>query len=75
MGIGLAVVVEAVEDRVRSEEEVTRIVNIRILAGIPHLFTSQEEKKRRLQKVFEWSCASLMLLVMVAANVYTSLGR
>ena len=75
LGLGLAVVVEAVEDRVRSEEEVTRIVNIRILAGIPHLFTPQEEKKRRVRKMLEYSCAGLMLLVMVAANAYTSLGR
>jgi polysaccharide chain length determinant protein (PEP-CTERM system associated) len=75
VGLGLAVLVEAVEDRVRSEEEVTRIVNIRILAGIPHLFTPNEEKKRRLRRMLEWSCAGLMLLVMVAANAYTSLGR
>jgi polysaccharide chain length determinant protein (PEP-CTERM system associated) len=75
VGIGLAIVVEAVEDRVRSEEDVTRIVKVRILAGVPHLFTPLEEKKRRVRNVFEWSCATVMLLVMVAANAYTSLGR
>jgi polysaccharide chain length determinant protein (PEP-CTERM system associated) len=75
VGLCLAVLVEAVEDKVRTEEEVTRIVNVRILAGVPHLFTPAEEKKRRVRRVLEWSCASVMLLVMLAGNAYTSLGR
>jgi uncharacterized protein involved in exopolysaccharide biosynthesis len=74
LGLGLAIAAEAIEDRVRTEEEVTRIVNVRILAGVPHLFTPEEDKKRRANKVLEWSCASVMLLVLLAANVYT-LGR
>jgi polysaccharide chain length determinant protein (PEP-CTERM system associated) len=73
-GVGLAILVEAVEDKVRSEEEVTRIVNLRILAGVPHIYTPAEENKRRAQKILEWSCAGVMLVVMVAANMYT-LGR
>ncbi len=64
-----------IEDRVRNEDEVTRIVNVRILAGIPHLFTPEEQQKQRRQRVIEWSCAGLMLVVMVAANAFTSLGR
>ena len=72
-GIGLAVMVELIEDRVRNEDEVTRIVNVRILAGIPHLFTPEEQKRQRRQRMFEWSCAGLMLVVMVAANAFTSL--
>jgi type VI protein secretion system component VasF len=58
---------------VRNEDEVTRIVNVRILAGIPHLFTPEEQKRQRRQRMFEWSCAGLMLVVMVAANAFTSL--
>jgi hypothetical protein len=54
---------------------VTRIVNVRILAGVPHLYSPAEEKKRRIRQVLEWGCASVMLMVMLAANVYTSLGR
>jgi len=73
VGIGLAVTVELIEDRVRNEDEVTRIVNVRILAGIPHLFTPEEQMKQRRQRVIEWSCAGLMLVVMVAANAFTSL--
>jgi polysaccharide chain length determinant protein (PEP-CTERM system associated) len=74
LGLGLAIVVEAVEDKVRTEEEVTRIVHVRILAGVPHLFTPAEDKKRHIRRALEWSCASVMLLVLLAANVYT-LGR
>jgi polysaccharide chain length determinant protein (PEP-CTERM system associated) len=74
-GLGVAILVETVEDKVRSEEEVTRIVNVRILAGVPHLYSPAEEKKRRIRQVLEWGCASVMLMVMLAANVYTSLGR
>jgi len=74
LGLGLAIVVEAVEDKVRTEEEVTRIVHVRILAGVPHLFTPAEDKKRHIRRALEWSCASVMLLVLLAANVYI-LGR
>ena len=75
LGLGLAVVVEAVEDKVRTEDEVTRLVKVRILAGVPHLFTPEEENKRKVRRVVEWCAAAVMLLVMVAANAYTSLGR
>jgi len=50
-------------------------VNVRILAGVPHIYSPAEEKKRRTRQVLEWGCASVMLMVMLAANVYTSLGR
>jgi polysaccharide chain length determinant protein (PEP-CTERM system associated) len=73
VGIGLAVLVEALDDRVRKEEEVARIVNARILAGIPHLSTPEELKKQHLQRVLEWSGASLMLLLLLAANAFTFL--
>jgi len=75
VGVGLAVAVEMLEDRVRNEDEVTRIVHVRILAAIPHLFTPEERKKQRHQRMIEWSCAGLMLAVMVAANAFTSLRR
>jgi polysaccharide chain length determinant protein (PEP-CTERM system associated) len=75
LGLGLAVVVEAVEDKVRTEDEVTRLVKVRILAGVPHLFTPEEENKRKVRRLVEWCAAAVMLLVMVAANAYTSLGR
>jgi len=75
VGIGLAIAVELIEDRVRDEEEIMRIVNVRILGGIPHLFTPEEQKRLRLRKVLEWSGAFLLLVVMVAANTYTSLRR
>ncbi len=75
LGLGLAIVVEAFEDKVRTEEEVTRLVKVRILAGVPHLFTPEEENKRKVRRLVEWCAAAVMLLVMVAANAYTSLGR
>lgn len=75
LGLGLAIAVELLEDRVRSEEDVTNIVKVRILAGVPHLYTPEEDQKRRARRAAEWSCAALMLVVMVAANVYLSLGR
>ena len=50
-GTALVVAVEMIEDRVRNEDEVMRIVNVRILAAIPHLFTPEEEKKQRRAEV------------------------
>jgi polysaccharide chain length determinant protein (PEP-CTERM system associated) len=75
VGIGLAVLVESADDRLRSEEEITSIVKIRILAGIPHLSTPEDDNRQRRRKILEWSCACLMLVVMVAANTFTSLRR
>ena len=75
LGIGLGVAVEAIDDRVRNEDEIMRIVKVRILAGIPHLSTPEEVKKQRRRKIVEWSCACMMLAVMVAANTFTSFRR
>jgi polysaccharide chain length determinant protein (PEP-CTERM system associated) len=75
LGLGLAIAIELMEDRVRTEGEVMRIVNVRILAGVPHLYTPKEEKTRKLRAVLEWGCAVVMLMVMIAANAYTTLGR
>jgi uncharacterized protein involved in exopolysaccharide biosynthesis len=75
LGIGLAVVVELIDDRVRNEDEITRIVKVRILAGIPHLATPEEVKKQHRRKILEWGCACLMLAVMVAANTFTTFRR
>jgi polysaccharide chain length determinant protein (PEP-CTERM system associated) len=74
-GIALAVIVEAIEDRVRNEGEITRIVNVRILAGIPHLFTPEEQEKQRRRRIIEWSCAFTLLTVLVAVNAFTALRR
>jgi succinoglycan biosynthesis transport protein ExoP len=73
LGIGLAALFEALDDRVRKEEEITRIVNARILAGIPHLSTPEELKKQRQRRVLEWSGASLMLVLLLVANAFTFL--
>ncbi|MDR3764598.1 MAG: GNVR domain-containing protein [Acidobacteriota bacterium] len=75
LGLGLAFATELMEDRVRTEDDITNIVKVRILAGVPHLFTPEEERQRRTRRIFECCCASAMLLVLVAANVYTALGR
>jgi polysaccharide chain length determinant protein (PEP-CTERM system associated) len=73
LGIGLAVLFELLDDRVRKEDEIAQIVNARILAGIPHLSTPQELKKQHVRRVLEWSGASLMLLLLLAGNAFTFL--
>ncbi len=73
VGIGLMVLFEALDDRVFKEDEITRIVNARILSGIPHLSTPDELKQQRRQRVLEWSGASLMLVLLLAANTFTVL--
>ena len=62
---------ESLDDHVRKEEDVTEIVKVRILAGVPHLSTPEEDSRRRVLRVFEWCGAALILALVIAGNVFT----
>jgi len=71
VGFGLVFVFEYLDDRIREEEIITQMTNVRILSGIPHLATPADERKQHRLRVLEWCGAVLILVVMVCANVFT----
>ncbi|HVP65136.1 MAG TPA: GNVR domain-containing protein [candidate division Zixibacteria bacterium] len=70
-GFVLIFLAETLDDRVRKEEDVTEIVKVRILAGVPHLSTPEEESKRRALRILEWCGVALVLALLIAGNVFT----
>lgn len=71
LAVGITFLVEFVDDRIRSEDEVSRMVNVRVLAGIPHLVTPSEEHAHRRRRILEWCGATFMTVIMAGANLYT----
>jgi len=71
VGLGLTAAAEFVDDRVRSEDEITRMVKVRVLSSIPHLTTSVEERAQNRRRVLEWCGAVLILIAITGGNVYT----
>lgn len=71
VGFGLAFLSEFLDDRIREERDITRMTNVRVLAGIPHLATPADERKQHRQRLLEWCGAVLIFVVMVCANVFT----
>jgi succinoglycan biosynthesis transport protein ExoP len=70
-GFGLVFLSEFLDDRIREEEDITRMTNVRVLAGIPHLATPTDGRKRYRRRILEWCGAVLIFVVMVCANVFT----
>ena len=71
VGFGLVFLSEFLDDRIREEEDITRMTNVRVLAGIPHLATPTDGRKRQRRRILEWCGAVLIFVVMVCANVFT----
>ena len=71
IGFGLVFLSEFLDDRIREEEDITRMTNVRVLAGIPHLATPADERKQHRQRILEWCGAVMIFVVMVCANVFT----
>jgi uncharacterized protein involved in exopolysaccharide biosynthesis len=70
-GFGLVFLSEFLDDRIREEEDITRMTNVRVLAGIPHLATPTDGRKQHRRRILEWCGAVLIFVVMVCANVFT----
>ncbi len=70
-GFGLVFLSEFLDDHIRDEEEIARMTNARVLAGIPHLATPADERKRHRRRFLELCGAGLIFIVMVGANVFT----
>ncbi|MGA2960238.1 MAG: XrtA system polysaccharide chain length determinant [Candidatus Korobacteraceae bacterium] len=71
VGFGLVFLSEFLDDSIREQEDITRMTNVRVLAGIPHLATPADGRKRSRRRILEWCGAALIFIVMVCANVFT----
>jgi len=73
IGLGLTVLLELSDVRVRHERDLEGLVPARVLVGIPHLSTSGEERRRAKVRFLQISVAAAMVMLMVAGNIYAFL--
>ena len=73
IGLGLTIVLELSDVRVRHEKDLEGLVPARVLVGIPHLSSSGEERRRAKFRFLQIGAAAAMVLLMVAGNVYAFL--
>lgn len=71
LGIGLIVLRELLDVRVRQEKDLDDIVAVRVLVGIPRLSNPQENYFRTMFKWAERGAMALMVIVMAAGNLYS----
>jgi succinoglycan biosynthesis transport protein ExoP len=67
-GVGLAILLEMTNVVVRQEEDLTDIVPLKVLAGIPHLSAPGEDRSRVLFHRLEISAALIMTALLLAGN-------
>ena len=70
LGLGLTVLAEITNVRVRREKDLEGIVPAGILVDIPHLSTLREARHREQQQFKELVTAVCMVVVIVAGNLY-----
>jgi polysaccharide chain length determinant protein (PEP-CTERM system associated) len=70
LGLGCLAFVEYLDDYVRGSNDV-KIAGVKVLVGIPHLTTPEEERKQSRWHVAEWCAGFLIVLTIIAGNVFT----
>jgi polysaccharide chain length determinant protein (PEP-CTERM system associated) len=70
LGLGLAVLLEMTNVRVRQEKDLEGVVTARILVGIPHLNVPGEERFQTLFHRLEIGIGAVMALLIVAGNLF-----
>lgn len=73
LGVGLTILLEMVNVRVRQEKDLAGIVPAGILVGIPHLSTPGEAQFRLLRRWREFGFAAALLLLVAVGNLYAFL--
>jgi succinoglycan biosynthesis transport protein ExoP len=71
LGLGMTTFLELTDVRFRKEKDLEGILPARMLVGIPHLSTPQEDHSRRIAGYMEWGVAALVVLLMFTGNLYT----
>lgn len=73
LGVGLVAVVEFLDDRLYSEQEIRDILGNEVLTEIPPIVTAADDQwaKRKLQ--LGWATTAIVLITIVAGSAYTYL--
>ncbi|HEV2488842.1 MAG TPA: GNVR domain-containing protein [Candidatus Acidoferrales bacterium] len=69
LGIGLTLLKELTDVRVRQEKDLEDVVSARVLVGIPRMSTSAEVKRQKWMRLAESAAMALITLGIVAGNV------
>jgi len=70
LGAGLTAFLELTNVRVRQEKDLEGVVPLKVLVGIPHLDVPGEGRSRVLLRRLEVCAAVIMVVLMLAGNVY-----
>jgi hypothetical protein len=70
LGAGLTAFLELTNVRVRQEKDLEGVVPLKVLVGIPHLDTPGEGRSRVLLRRLEVCVAVIIVVLMLAGNVY-----
>jgi polysaccharide biosynthesis transport protein len=71
LGLGLVALLERTDVRVRQEKDLEGIVPARVLVGIPHLSTPEEDHLESLMWWAEVGAAVVIALLVLVGNLYT----
>ncbi len=72
-GLGLTILLELTNVRVRHEKDLAGIVPVSVLVGIPHLSGLDEARSRVVRWWSELGAATVLIVVMVVGNLYAFL--
>ncbi len=70
LGLGLTVILEVIDVRIRQERDLEGIVPSRVLVGIPRLSTASEGHVLALRKWTELGAAVALVMLIVFGNLY-----
>lgn len=71
LGLGLAVLIELTDARIRKEGDLEGIVSARVLVGIPNMSTPAENRRRATRRWVERAAVLAMAVLLVAGNIYS----
>lgn len=70
VGVGLTALFELTDARIRNEEDLQGVVAARVLVGIPRISTPEEERSRLRMRWMGRVAAVVVVLLIVAGNIY-----
>ncbi len=71
VGVGLTALLELTDARIRDEEDLEGLVAARVLVGIPRISTPKEDLDRIRMRWMGRVAAVVVVLLIVAGNIYT----
>lgn len=69
LGIGLTLLKELTDVRIRQEKDLADVVSARVLVGIPRMSTARETKRHKWLRLAESAAIVLLTLGVVAGNI------